>query len=225
MNDTGYAIWLYGSHARGVADSHSDLDIFVAKDDFTSIDDIEAGDLFERRGATLSVYTWDEIMRMAEYGSLFLQHLKLEGIPIYETPSYHGYLRKILNQLTDYKLAARDLRGFNVVLNDVEESLDNDGEEIYELSVLGTVIRHSTILGCWLLNRPSFGRLEPVSRFVQLRGIDYAVELEFSELYSFRLFVDGRVGREPLRNVSATRWLNRARHVVANVGELTNDGN
>ena len=225
MNGTGYAIWLYGSHARGVADSHSDLDVLVAKDDFTSIDNINSSDLFERRGATLSVYTWDEIMRMAEYGSLFLQHLKLEGIPIYETPSYRGYLRKILNQLADYTLAMRDLRGFNVVLDDVEESLDNDGEEIYELSVLGTVIRHSTILGCWLLNRPSFGRLDPVSLFVRLRGIDCAVEREFPELYSFRLFADGRIGKENLRNVSATRWLNRARHIVAKVGELTNERN
>ena len=221
MSDAGYAIWLYGSHARGVADSHSDLDIFVATSDLKSVDEIEDNAFLARTGASLSVYTWNEITRMAEYGSLFLQHLKLEAILLHESASHCGTLRKMLDHLPDYRLATRDLKGFKVVINDVSESLDCDGEEAYELAVLGAVVRHSTILGCWLLNQPSFGRHEPVSRFVGLRGIDCAVEKEFPDLYSYRLYADGRIGKECLKSVSAARWLSRARHIVASVEELT----
>lgn len=225
MSAAGHAIWLYGSHARGAADSHSDLDIFVVTNDLMNIEEIEDSAFLAINGASLSVYSWNEVMRMADYGSLFLQHLRLEGIPLYETPSHRGCLRKLLDTMADYMLVSRDLKGFKVVLNDVAEALDSDGEESYELAVLGTVVRHSTILGCWLLNQPSFGRLEPISRFVALRGIECAVKNEFPDLYSYRLYADGRVGKDCLRRVSATRWFNRARHIVASVEELTYERN
>lgn len=223
MSAAGYAVWLYGSHARGVADSHSDLDILVAADDLTNISEIEGYVPFAMDGASVSRYTWNEITRMAEYGSLFLQHLKLEAVPLYETPSHRGILRGVLDELADYELAQRDLRGFQAVLVDVAEALDGKEEETYELAVLGTVIRHSTILGCWLLKQPSFGRLEPVSRFVGLRGIENVVESEFPDLYRYRLYTDGRVGRDSLPKLSGRRWLKRARHVVASVEELTRE--
>ncbi len=223
MSDTGYAIWLYGSHARGVTDADSDLDIFVTTSEMASSKKIEDMASQAWPGASLSIYTWDEITRMAEYGSLFLQHLKLEAIPLHESPSHRGVLRRILDGLPDYSLAARDVDGFNVVLEDVGEALDHDGLETYELAVLGTVIRHSSILGCWLLNQPTFGRLEPVSRFVDLRGIECTVEREFPDLYSYRLYADGRVGKEYLNKVPAMRWLARARNIVASVEELTSE--
>ena len=223
MSAAECAIWLYGSHARGTADSQSDLDVLVVLDELASIDEIESSAVYAQNNASLSVYTWKEVTRMAEYGSLFLQHLKLEGVPLFETPSRRGCLRKVLDTMRDYELAHRDLKGFEVVLNDVAEALDSDGEETYELAVLGTVIRHSTILGCWLLKQPSFGRLEPISCFAELRGVECAVEDEFPDLYSYRLYADGRVGKECLREVSAAGWLNRARHIVASVRELARE--
>lgn len=220
MNAAGYAVWLYGSHARGVSDSYSDLDILVAEDLPTNINEIKRHIPLPSSGASVSRYTWNEISGMAKYGSLFLQHLKLEAYPLYETPSHQGMLRKLLNELGDYKFAQRDIIGFQTVLDDVAEALDSKEEETYELAVLGTVIRHSTILGCWLLKQPSFGRLEPVSRFVKLRGIKYLVEKEFPYLYRYRLYTDGRLGRESLPKLSGSRWLERARLVIANVEEL-----
>lgn len=223
MIDAGNAIWLYGSHARGVTDADSDLDIFVATSDLTGSEKIENTISQAWPGASLSMYTWREITRMAEYGSLFLQHLKIEATPLHESPSCRGVLRQILGDLPNYSLAARDVDGFNVVLEDVGEALDDDGSETYELAVLGTVIRHSAILGCWLLNRPTFGRLEPVSRFACLRGFEHAVGQQFPDLYSYRLYADGRVGRERLNKVPAVKWLARARGIVASVEELTGE--
>ena len=223
MNAAGYAVWLYGSHARGVPDWHSDLDVLVAADHLTNIDEIKQHVPLALNGASVSRYTWNEISGMAKYGSLFLQHLKLEAFPLYETPSHRGTLRRLLDDLGDYRLAHRDLRGFQAVLDDVAEALDSTEEETYELAVLSTVIRHSTILGCWLLKQPSFGRLEPVLRFVGLRGIGSVVEREFPDLYRYRLYTDGRLGRESLRKLSGSRWLKRARLVVENVEELARE--
>lgn len=225
MSEKGHAIWLYGSHARGGSDSYSDIDILVITSELDSVDEIKGSTLLAQTGASLSVYTWNEIRRMAEYGSLFLQHLKLEAVLLHESPSYCGTLRKMLDQLPSYRYATRDLTGFKVVLNDVSEALDDDGEESYELAVLGTVIRHCSILGCWLLNQPSFGRHEPVSRFARLQRIDCVLGEEFSDLYSYRLYADERIERESLKDVSAARWLSRAWCIVASVEELTRDGN
>lgn len=223
MIPAGFAVWLYGSHARSASDWHSDLDILVVADRLTNIDEIEPHVPFALNGASVSRYTWNELSGMAKYGSLFLQHLKLEAVPLYETPSHRGTLPRLLDDLGDYGLAHRDVRGFRVVLDDVAEALDSTEEETNELAVLGTVIRHSTILGCWLLNQPSFGRLEPVSRFVRLRGIDRVVEREFPHLYRYRLYTDGRLGKESLSRLSGRRWLKRAGLIVANLEEMVRE--
>lgn len=224
MNTPGYAVWLYGSHARGVADCHSDLDILVAGDHLPNNSEVRRHFPWASDHASVSHYAWHEIEQMAEYGSLFLQHLRLEAIPIYETPSHRGNLQRVLNGLGDYRLAERDLRGFRAVLDDVAEALDSESEETYELAVLGTVIRHATILGCWLLKQPSFGRLEPVSSFVNKSDLDQLIEKEFQELYSYRLYIDGRVEREALGELSARQWLERARQVVKKVEGLALEG-
>jgi len=221
--NVGHAIWLYGSHARGVPDCDSDLDILVVADHLMHIGDIQQHVPLTLNGASVSRYTWDEIARMAEYGSLFLQHLKLEAVPLHESPSHRGSLRRVLDELGDYKRVQRDINGFHAVLDDVEEALDGKEVETYELAVLGTVIRHSTILGCWLLKQPEFGRLQPVTRFVNLRGIEILVETDFPDLYRYRLYIDGRIGGGYLRKFSGRRWLERARLVVASVEELARE--
>ena len=220
MKSPPYAVWLYGSHARGVVDSCSDLDILVATDALTPIEEIQGNVPLTLNAASLTVYSWNEIKLMVEYGSLFLQHLKLEAVPLYESPSHRGVLRGLLDRLADYKHARRDVRGFKVVLEDVAEALGPGGKKEYELSVLATVIRHSSILGCWLLNQPSFGRHEPVSCFVSSRSIESEVGSEFPGLYSYRLYADGRIGKDCLKEISVSQWLKRAKDVVESVEEL-----
>lgn len=225
MKSPPYAVWLYGSHARGVVDSCSDLDILIATDALRPIEEIQGNVPVKLNNASLTVYSWNEIKLMAEYGSLFLQHLRLEAVPLYESPSHRGVLRGLLGQMPDYKHARRDIRGFRVVLEDVAEALSAGGQKEYELAVLATVIRHSSILGCWLLNQPSFGRLEPVSCFIASQDIESVVGGEFPILYDYRLYADGRVERECLQQISANGWLKRARDVVESVEELTRERN
>ena len=225
MKPPAYAVWLYGSYARGIVDSCSDLDILIATDALTSTEEIQGNVPVKLNNASLTVYSWNEIKLMAEYGSLFLQHLKLEAVPLYESPSHRGVLRGLLGKMSDYKHARRDVRGFRVVLEDVSEALSVGGQKEYELAVLATVIRHSSILGCWLLNQPSFGRLEPVSCFIASQNIESVVGDEFPILYDYRLYADGRVERERLQEISVNGWLKRARDVVESVEGLTRERN
>lgn len=220
---TQCAVWLYGSHARGDADAESDWDVFVASDEGVSLDGIQVQPWLAYSTGSVSRYSWPEVEGMAAYGSLFLEHLRLEGLPVYESPQEKGKLAAILSRMSGYQLADRDLRGFRAVLNDVAQSLAFGGSEIFELSVLGTVIRHSSILGCWLLGRPSFGRIEPVARLVSVVGLAKCISDGFPELYRFRLYVEGRLQRKALPpTCEALAWLKRAGEVVTCVEVLKN---
>ncbi len=70
-----YAVWLYGSYARGDCDALSDLDVFVA-----GSAPPETFDALVPTAPTPSVsqYSWEEVEAMAGYGSLFLHHLDEE---------------------------------------------------------------------------------------------------------------------------------------------------
>ena len=171
---------------------------------------------------SISRYSWGEVVGMAAYGSIFLHHVALEGRPLYETEACKGRLRTIFDDLGEYTLAQRDVQGFKAVLGDVAESLQQDGAEAFELSVLGTVIRHASILGCWLLGNPTFGRLAPVKSFGAAIGLAFSMA-DFERLYMYRLYCDGRLERSALGPVVAETWLHRAQRLVKGLEDMIND--
>ncbi|MCU7838967.1 MAG: nucleotidyltransferase domain-containing protein [Candidatus Thiodiazotropha sp. (ex Troendleina suluensis)] len=215
MSMPGCAVWLYGSRARGDEDTLSDVDILVVSDSEVSEGDILQ--LIPKLPVDLSVsrYSWQEVSEMADYGSLFLHHLRTEGRVLWEAETYKGELSRLLSGMDGYKHAHRDVSGFLTVLDDVNESIQSGGILTYELAVLGTVLRHSSILGCWLNAKPCFGRIEPVKRVVAEYGLNPNIATGFSGLYEFRLYVDGRVTnvQEPSHD-QADEWLSWVREVV-----------
>ena len=220
MKTQGYAIWLYGSHARGNWDHCSDLDIFITAPQTVNIDELQSFIPISFEKASISRYTWDEVLGMAMYGSLFLHHLNLEGYPLYESPLCSGTLKSIFSNLGDYEYAHRDLCGFNTVLDDIDEALKVKGTEIYELSVLATVIRHCSILGCWLLGTPQFGRLKPVQSIVERFQFERGMATEFPNLYKYRLYIDSREEENNLASLQPHIWLNRAKTLVRKLEDI-----
>ena len=223
MTPTGYAIWFYGSHARGVADRISDLDVLVISNSGIRMPELQRRVPLSLDNAAISRYTWTETERMAECGSLFLHHIRLEGVPLYESPDQTGSLARMLNGMGQYVFAARDIRGFQQVLDDVAESLRSNTLELFEYAVLGTLIRHSSILGCWLLGTPEFGRYEAVTKFVRLRNLRPDIAQDFPELYQYRLYCEHRVKTPGVCTVSLTDWLTRAHRLVHSLSELADE--
>ena len=114
------AVWLYGSHARGDADALSDVDVLVVSESSDEPVSIDCIDLPSRQ-LSVTRYTWTEIDGMVDAGSLFLRHLQMEGQPASETLLAKGRLDSSLARLGPYRMARRDVRGFEEVLSDVKK--------------------------------------------------------------------------------------------------------
>ena len=217
-----WSVWSYGSSARGDADGLSDVDVLLVGPHGGQSERVLVAAGLCSTDVSISRYSWDEIRGMAKYGSLFLHHIRLEGRPLYEGESCKGRLSTIVAELGEYTLARRDIRGFKVVLADIAESLEHGGSMVFELSVLATVIRHASILGCWLIGAPMFGRLTPVACFAAATGRTVTLD-DFEPLYMYRLYCDGRLGRSALRSVTVGTWLDRAQRLVESLEEVLDE--
>ena len=212
-------IWLYGSHARGDFDGRSDVDLLYVSDRVDLAATAAVG-VRPKEDSVVSLYSWHEIEAMAEYGSLFLHHLRIDGQPVYESPQCTGRLEKRLSRLGQYQLASRDLLGFRRVVDDVLMSLsDGQASLRYELSVLGTVVRHAAILGCALNGSYCFSRIEPVEKMISLGALPKHWAEEFAGLYDYRLLVDGRIqGCATPSMALAQTWCSRAEALLDVLG-------
>ncbi len=200
------AVWLYGSLARGESSPTSDIDVLVVGEPVRQLD----LSMFGRRHASVSRYSWREIERMAEYGSVFLHHLKTEARPLRPVPPADRRLRMILEDLGPYRRASADLRAFQMTLDDVREALEWECSADYEMAVLGSVVRHASVLACFLAGGPVYGRERAFARLQALLGMPYDPVHELMNIYDYRLAEERGV---PLRehatpdDVRAAVWL------------------
>lgn len=187
MNGNDLTLWLYGSRARGDADLYSDVDVLAICDS-----NLDRGQIASLLGSdlscvALSLYSWAELEGIAEYGSLFLHHIRLEGRRIFEASHVSGRLERILSLLGPYKRVRQDIAAFRAGLEDIHGSLSSGGSVVFELSVTATIMRHAAILGCYVAGCPTFGRFSAVDRLADLQYLRKDVAVRFRELYAYRL--------------------------------------
>lgn len=222
MNKKG-VVWLYGSYARNEDDFYSDVDLLIISDQsIRCCEIVKLPNNIPRDKVSESHYTLGEMKKMSSYGSLFLHHLKKEGVFLGGDSQIENELRKILENLVPYQRVSLDVRGFNIVINDIEDSILNNGSIKYELSVLGTILRHSSILGCYLLGVPKFGRIEPVKYFIEQLGLSNSIGEKFGDLYKYKL----PEIRDTINNSHHTvdyayEWCSIARKITGKLEELS----
>jgi hypothetical protein len=155
---------------------------------------------------------------MAEYGSLFLLHLRLEGKRL-RAGMVAADVDEILASLPNYKLASRDILGFAAALDDVEWSLQDGGDVDFELGVIATVVRHCSILATYLGGEPRFDRNCSIPMAFGLVEM-HALGDEALHLYRFRLAQSRGLSSPEANHDLAGRWLAIARQFVTRVGGL-----
>ena len=83
------------------------------------------------------------------------------------------------------RILSRQCGSIRRVVQDVSEALTHQDVSIaYELSVLGTLIRHASILGCFLLGSPCLGRYEPVERVTNAWRLSSEISEGFPLLFA-----------------------------------------
>jgi predicted nucleotidyltransferase len=152
-------IWVYGSRARGDFDGLSDTDVLVVAEPGSIVDDMVASLRYPR--VSVSRYSWSEMDAMSVYGSLYLHHLKLEGMRVRPAPRDPEYLVTLLAHVPPFGRAEEDLVGFRQAIDEAATSLFSGGWPDLECEIVATVARHAAILGAYCAGRPTFGRELP----------------------------------------------------------------
>lgn len=159
-NNKILGIILYGSMARKDYDLFSDKDVLILLENI----DINEGLAFKnslinnpaRKNENFSLYCYDDFLRMAQKGSLFMWHLKLQGNIIY---SKNNIVEKIFIELQPYRNYAQDLKYYSELLGDVKNSsrIYKTRNEV-DLALLFTIARNTCMLICFKYGTPRFGR-------------------------------------------------------------------
>lgn len=165
---------LFGSHARGDSDIHSDIDVavFATAGDINALDKIRT-ELFDgalSEDVSVSLYSTRTAEILAQDGSLFLWHLNLEGKVLFERDLWISSLFGRLRPYSKSK-ALRDLRTFATILDDVRDALRTaEATALFEAATMYAILRNSGMIYSHARGIPCFGRLKPITWLAQGMG-------------------------------------------------------
>lgn len=187
--DSVEAVILFGSHARGDADSQSDIDICVLTDavDFPRLMAIRnaCSDHYKVPEDGVSIYTLPIAIAMARKGSLLLWHLRKEGTVLYDR---NGKARRALEALEPFTDYSGHLQSYANLFRDVQEAFDRNGclSEL-DLHILFIVVRNIAILLTYASGQAFFGRSSAYQAALR-RFPDLPVQgSAFTELHDWHL--------------------------------------
>lgn len=188
---------LFGSAARNTEDSFSDIDLLVICKNrkYHSICTVKQWirDALANN-INVCIYTWHDIFAMAKKGSLFLWHVKLEGKIIF---SKSNHIEKVLNTLHPYDNYQNDFDLYKALLSDVKSSWKQWGALCeFDFAMLFTIMRNASMLLCYRLGEPKFGRRDAYLLLLEQYGNELGVSYDLYEKLCFaKLWYERRVGK------------------------------
>ena len=102
--NAGFSVCEFGSYARGQHDDLSDKDALVISSCYERVVDVV--EEYESNGWSVAYYTWNRLNKLADYGSLFIQHLKQDGKIVYDN---QNSLYKLLTEFSPKNSYQREL--------------------------------------------------------------------------------------------------------------------
>lgn len=184
-------VMIYGSIARNDADIDSDIDIFALTEDFLT--DIERVKVVKKitekilcqypaKEVNVSLYTYKIFNNMSLEGSLFLWHLKKEGKYLYNKRRIDIFLN-----LASFNGYQKNMELYKKLFTSVQISLKKNGANSYDLSLLFFLCRNISILTCFKIGNPDFGRLSAYKTFTKYLGYQPVSHSNFIELSKWRI--------------------------------------
>lgn len=135
-----YSIIIFGSYTRDDFDNLSDKDILFVYDKLYPVDKIIYA---QRNGWNCAEYTVDEFKHIAEIGSLFVQHIKQDGIIIKDNNKMIKNILFEYHPKNNYDQEIFDtVKSFNIVKN-IENSVIGI---LWAIDVISVLFRNYCIL-------------------------------------------------------------------------------
>lgn len=203
---------LYGSAARGDSDELSDVDVLIIA---------EAEAIIPKsvlpRGAQVSEYDWSEWQELARTGSIFLHHLRGESRVLWSVGQGAARYEASLLALPDYAHVERDFNAFEEAIESIGHEIEDEGASIeFEISALAMIVRHLSILICYLADEVNFSRVQSLRMAADITGAASSLRDDFDYIYEFRLFSLGRTDKRPAipSHERVKLWIDESRNLI-----------
>ncbi len=220
-----YALWLYGSHARGDHDELSDVDVLLVSEASCRPESIVriAPELssFDPEQLSISHYTWSEFDAMREYGSLFLRHIRDEALLMCADHTAKEKLSQ-LTSMPPYRYVQRDLSAFWMTLDDIRNSPRSMSSPIFETTVLATVLRHASVLANYVVGSPVYARRAGFQAAVDSLGLPSSWAEWMSALHRTKTLNQAQEAGS-LDWVLVDEWTDRAACFLDRIGGYTDE--
>ena len=99
------SVCIFGSAARSSADQLSDRDVLIVSDDRYRRQHLV--NYWRRAGWSVAIYSPGRMLKMIQAGSLFIQHIKLEGILLQDQNGWLEHLLQSAKKKQSYEADAR----------------------------------------------------------------------------------------------------------------------
>lgn len=213
-------IAVFGSCARGENDERSDIDLLFIIDDCSNEEYSRKKDYLISQlkvpEGWISVYKKSSIKNMNKYSSYFLWHLKLESKVIF---SRNNFLEEIFKNISEYKKVESDLNQYQNICKDIRDLISYDLRTYkYELSILASIARNTCMTLCYIIDKKSFGRIEPVDISINYVGENFPFSIdEYKNLYEYRISYkreDSKLSVEENIETYMNNWINKIENLI-----------